>query len=533
MKRCPECRRDYFDDTLLYCLDDGNALLEGPASGSEPPGSAGGQYDEPQTAILHNISSPADAATRPRIDATAGEKSAKNSIAVLPFVNMSADSENEYFCDGLAEEILNALARVDRLKVAARTSAFSFKGRNAKVSEIAAALNVNSVLEGSVRKSNDRLRITAQLVNAEDGYHLWSERYDRELKDIFDVQDEIALSVVDALKIKLLGNERSAVLKRYTESAEAHEYYLRGLSHFNKWTPTDFEKAIENFQRAIAIDPNYASAFAALADSFTELSFFSFSVADPGPKARVAAERALKLDDGLAEAHNSLALIKMYFDWDYAGAESEFKRAASINPGNASVHMWYGWFLGLMGRFDESLGELNRARELDPLSAPNINAIGVVLYWSGQTEKAITQFKDVLELHPNYPVAIAFLAEAYTQKGDLSSAASTIGKLASDAMDPQALLVMGYVYARSGDRDKALFIVDEFVKRSGADYLPAINFAHIYAGLGDHEEALKWLAKACDDRVTWVPFMRIDPKLAVLRSDPRFKELLKRAGFTV
>jgi len=546
MKRCPECRRDYFDDTLLYCLDDGNALLEGPASGSEPPTgvpagvspsgvamSSGVQFgDEPQTAILNNISSSPDAATRPRIDVTAGEKSAKNSIAVLPFVNMSADSENEYFCDGLAEEILNALARVDRLKVAARTSAFSFKGRNAKVSEIAAALNVNSVLEGSVRKSNDRLRITAQIVNAEDGYQLWSDRYDREMKDIFDIQDEIAMAVVEALKIKLLGEERATVLKRQTHNAEAYEFYLRGLSHFNKWTPTDFEKAIENFQRAIAIDPNYASAFAALADSFTELSFFSFSVADPGPRAREAAERALQLDDGLAEAHNSLALIKMYFDWDYAGAEAEFKRAVALNPGSALIHMWYGWYLGLTGRFDESLTELHRARELDPLSAPNNNAIGVVLHWSGETDRAIEQFEDVLELNPNYPVTVAFLAEAYVEKGDLVSAVATIERLASGTMDPQALSVMGYVYARSGDRDKALLIADEFAKRSGADYLPATNFAHIYAGLGDHEEALKWLAKACDDRVTWVPFMRIDPKLAVLRTDPRFRELLKRAGFT-
>ncbi len=532
MKRCPECRRDYYDDTLLYCLDDGNALLEGPASGSDRAASAGGQLDEPATAILHITASPVEEATRPLIDGLAAKGSAP-SIAVLPFVNMSADAENEFFCDGLAEEILNALARVERLKVAARTSAFSFKGRNVNVGEIAAALNVNTVLEGSVRKSNDRLRITAQLANAGDGYQLWSERYDREMKDIFDVQDEIAVAVVEALKIKLLGEEKAALLKRHTQSAEAHEFYLRGLSHFNKWTPADFDRAIENFQRAIAIDPTYASAYAALADSFTELSFFSFSVADPGPRAREAAERALKLDDGLAEAHNSLALIKMYFDWDYAGAEAEFKRAVAINPGNASVHMWYGWFLGLMGRFDESLGELNRAREVDPLSAPNINAIGVVLYWSGQTDRAIAQFEDVLELHPNYPVAIAFLAEAYVQKGDLVSAVVTIEKIASDAMDPQALSVLGYVYAKSGDREKAVQVLDTFKDLSGQGYSPAINYAHIYAGLGDHEKAFKWLANACDKRVTWVPFMRVDPKFDVLRSERRFDEMLGRAGFGV
>lgn len=514
MKRCPECGRDYNDDSLRFCLDDGSELLFGP-----------GSLDEPPTVILHETVAGA-AAARATSDSV-------NSIAVLPFVNLSADAENEYFCDGLAEEILNALARVDKLKVVARTSAFSFKGRNAKVIDIAAALNVNSVLEGSVRKSNNRLRINAQLVNAADGYQLWSERYDREMEDIFDVQDEIAVAVVEALKIKLLGEEKAALLKRHTQSAEAHEYYLRGLSHFNKWTPADFDKAIENFQRAIAIDLNYASAYAAMADAFTELSFFSFSVADPGPKARDAAEKALQLDEGLAEAHNSLALIKMYFDWDYAGAEAEFKRAIDINPGNASVHMWYGWFLGLMGRFDESLGELDRARELDPLSAPNINAIGVVLYWSGQTDKALAQFKDVLELHPNYPVTLAFLAEAYAQKGDLTSAIATIETIATDVMDPQALSVLGYVFARSANREKAVQILDKFKQLSIKGYSPAINIAHIYAGLGDHEDALEWLTKACDERVTWVPFMKVDPKFDVLRSDPRFGELLQRAGFTV
>ncbi len=523
MKRCPECRRDYYDDALLYCLDDGNPLLEGPASGGLLP-------SEGETAILTEKTLLKANGLAGRSGADSG---AAKSIAVLPFVNMSADAENEYFCDGLAEEILNALARVERLKVAARTSAFSFKGRSANVAEIAAALNVSTVLEGSVRKSKDRLRITAQLVNAADGYQLWSERYDRELTDIFDIQDEIAVAVVEALKIKLLGEEKAALLKRYTQSAEAHEFYLRGLSHFNKWTPADFDKAIENFQRAIAIDPNYVSAQAALADAYTELSFFSFSAVDARPNAKAAAEKALAIDDGLAEAHNSFALIKMYFDWDYAGAEAEFRRAIAINPGNASVHMWYGWFLGLMGRFEESLRELHRARELDPLAAPNTNAIGVVLYWSGETDKAIAQFEHVLELHPNYPVSIAFLAEAYVQKGDLLSATATIKRLASDTMDPQALSVLGYVYARSGDREKAMQVIGKFNELSGKGYSPAINFAHIRAGLGDHEDALDCLAQACDERVAWVPFIKVDPKFGSLRSEPHFHELLRRAGFTV
>ncbi|HUE83518.1 MAG TPA: tetratricopeptide repeat protein [Pyrinomonadaceae bacterium] len=375
MKRCPECGRDYYDDTLLYCLDDGNALLEGPARASsgdeaatailsEPPASGGGfdRGDESKTAILSSVEAQA-------------AKSA--SIAVLPFANMSADAEYEYFCDGLAEELLNALAKIDDLKVAARTSAFSFKGKNINVNEIGRALGVNTVLEGSVRKAGDRVRITAQLINVADGYHVWSERYNSEMKDIFDVQDEITLAVVEALKIKLLGDERAAVLKRHTTSAEAHEFYLRGLSYFMRWTPEFFQKAIESFDQAIAIDPRYASAYAGLAEVYTEMSFFAFHRGYM-PKAREAARKALELDDMLGEAHKSLGVILMYYDRDYAGAEYEFKRAIALDPRNAHIHNWYGWYLGLMGRFDESLKELKRARELDPLSDMINFAIGTV-----------------------------------------------------------------------------------------------------------------------------------------------------------
>lgn len=452
------------------------------------------------------------------------------SIAVLPFANISADDENEYFCDGLAEELLNALSKIEELKVAARTSAFFFKGKNAEAREIGKTLGVNTVLEGSVRKAGSRIRINVQLVNAADGYQLWSERYDREMRDVFDVQDEIAVAVTDALKIKLLGDEKTAVLKRHTQSPEAHEYYLRGLSHFNKWTPADFEKAIENFERAIEIDENYASAYAALADAYTELLFFSFSAGDVRPKAREAARKALELDERLAEAHNSMALIKMYLDWDFSAAEAEFRRAIELNPGSASVHMWYGWFLALMGRFDESLAELRRAHELDPLSPPNNNAIGVNYHWSRQPELAIAQILDVLELNPNYPVSISFLAEAYVQAGDMRSAVETVERIASAEMDPQALAVAGYVYARAGNREKAAGILNEFERLTEQGNVSAMNFAQVYASLGDKEQAFAWLEKAVEDRAIWLPFLKVDVKFDPIRDDPRFDEILKRVN---
>ncbi|MBK9214180.1 MAG: tetratricopeptide repeat protein [Chloracidobacterium sp.] len=519
MKRCPECRKDYVDDTLLYCLDDGTSLVQGTVT------------DEPATAILSRAFDPLLEKQTAVFDSAESRKRATNSIAVLPFTNVSADADNEYFCDGLSEELLNALARIEDLKVAARTSTFLFKGKDIRLSEIADALNVSKVVEGSVRRAGDRLRINVQLVNAADGYQLWSERYDRDMKDIFDIQDEIAVAVVDALKIKLLGDEKTSMLKHHTQSPEAYEYYLRGLSHFNKWTPTDFEKAVGNFERAIAIDPEYASAFAAMADAYTELLFFSFSSGDARQKARKAADKALALDASLSEAHNSLALIKMYFDWDYPAAEAEFKRAIALNPGNASVHMWYGWFLALMGRFDESLVQSRRGHELDPLSPPNNNAIGVSLHWAGQTERAIAQFLDVLEMNPKYPVSQSFLAEAYVQAGDLNSAMETIEETKPEAMDPQALAVAGYVYARAGKREKAIGILNEFEQRSTQGNVSALNFAQIYASLGDDEQAFAWLDKAIEEQAIWLPFLKVDVKFEPLRSDPRYQALLRRVGF--
>lgn len=476
---------------------------------------------------LRDLNTSSGSSTRPASRSASGG----NSIAVLPFTNMSADEENEYFCDGLAEELLNALAKIEDLKVAARTSSFSFKNRNADASQIGKALHVKTILEGSVRKSGNRLRITAQLIDAADGYHLWSERYDREMKDIFDVQDEITLAVVDALKVKLFGEEQDAVLKRHTRNPEAHEFYLRGLFYFNRFTPDDFQKASESFRRAIAIDPRYASAYAGLADAYTELSFFSFSPSETMPKARVAANKALELDDRLAEAHNSLAIIKMYFDWDYAGAELEFKRNIALNPGRALIHMWYGWYLALMGRFDDSFKEMQGAQELDPLSATINSGIGIVFHWSRQRERAIEQFLKVLEMNPNYLIACSFLAEAYEQKGDFVSAIAIIEKIQQAGTDPLTLSTAGYVYAKSGDRHKALEILNEFVKRSNQEYVPAFSFAQIYAGLGDNEQALAWLDKACNERAVWIPFLKVDLKFDSLRSNPRFQQLLKKAGF--
>jgi len=442
---------------------------------------------------------------------------------------VSADPENEFFCDGLAEELLNALGKIEELKVAARTSAFSFKGKNVNVSEIGRALGVNTVLEGSVRKAEERVRITVQLVSIADGYHLWSERYDREMKDIFDVQDEITLAIVDALKVKLLGAKKAAVLKRHTRNPEAHEFYLRGLSYFMRWTPEFFQKAIESFDQAIAIDPRYASAYAGLAECYTEMSFFA-APREWMPKAREAARQALELDDTLGNAHNSLAVIKMYYDRDYAGAEHEFKRAIALDPGSAHIHMWYGWYLGLMGRFDEGLKEQRRAQELDPLSDHPNFGIGATFYWSRQPERAIEHFHGVIELNPNFRIAYWFLTDAYVAKGDFASAIATIENAPIALNDPVTLSAAGHAYGKAGERRKALEILSELERQSSQEYELAFHIAQIYLGLGDHEQALAWLEKACDERSIWLIWLGVDPKFDPLRSDPRFQDLLRRVG---
>lgn len=517
MKRCPQCGREY-DNTMSFCRDDGSELLYGPPSTSSGEEAATSIFPGP------TVGESATAVLPARLP-TSNEP--ENSIAVLPFANMSADAENEYFCDGLAEELLNALSKIEDLKVAARTSAFSFKGKQKNISEIANALNVKTVLEGSVRKSANRVRITANLINAADGYRLWSEQYDREMRDIFDIQDEITVTVVDALKVKLLGKEKIAVLKRHTNSPEAYELYLRGLAYYVKWTREFFHKAIECFEQAIAIDPRYAAAYAVMAECYTELSFFS-STGDWIPKAKEAASKALEHDDTLGEGHNALAVILMYFDHDFTAAEREFKRAISLDPANARFHNWYGWYLGLMGRFEEGLKEMKRALELDPLSELINFGVGAIYHWARQPEHAIESFQRILASNSSFLLAFWFLIDAYIAKGEVDSAIVTIENSTLKITDPVTLSTIGYAYAKAGNPEKAYEILGDLERQLDEDNEASFYIAQIYLGLGDKEQTLTWLERAVDERSVWLIPLGRDPKFDPLRSEPRFKRLLRR-----
>jgi len=519
MKRCPECGREY-DNTMMFCLDDGAELLYGPAS-----------MDEPATAISSEpLAKPTGSPSGEGVTALFQTSSASqidiaNSIAVLPFAHLSSDPDDEYFCDGLAEELLNALSRIDGLKVAARTSSFSYKGKDVRIAEIGRTLGVEKVLEGSVRKSGNRLRITAQLINTADGYHVWSDRYDRETRDIFDIQDEITLAVVEALKLKLFGDERSAVLKKGTENAEAHELYLRGRALWSRRTYADFTKATEHFERAIGLDPNYALAYAGLADCYTFFAYFeAYSPAEMAPKTKSAVEKAIKLGPGLPECHCSLAIYKTFFEFDIAAGEKDLRKAIGLNPHSPLAHYWLCSVLAALGRAEESLIEGRAAMKLDPLS-PVVNAtLARALCCAGQYDEAIELSIRNFEILPDFFFSHWVLGWAHEQLGDMGTAIDHYRKAAKDS----GLTLFGYLgkaLARSGHPDEARALLDELEQRTKNQYVSPVASAVILAELGEMSSALEMLNRAWQVRAIHLMWVRCDPVFEAFRSEPLFKEI--------
>lgn len=457
-------------------------------------------------------------------------------IAVLPFANFSADLENDYFCDGLAEELLNALAKIKGLKVAARTSAFSFRGKNIDVGEIGAALRVNTVLEGSVRKAGNRLRITAQLVSASDGFHIWSGQYDRELSDIFSVQEEITLAIVDSLKLKLLGEQRAEVFRRCTESAEAYSLYLHGRFSWNKRTREDVMRAIRYFEEAIDLDPNYALAYTGIADCYNA-SGFAYDLGLPAgeviSRAKSAAAKALEIDDTLAEAQTSLAYAKLLFDWDFEQAETLFRRALELNPNYANARHWYTHLLMALSRFDEALEEGERALELDPLSAVMNTHLGWHFMCTREYDLAISQFHRTFTLDSEFVVAQWYLALAFEQVGRYSEAETAFRQvLMATNQDLIIRADAAHFYAVSGQRERALSELAELEKLSQTKYVSSFGLALICVGLGDDDRAFGYFEKAYEERSDMLIYLNVDHRFDRIHSDPRFKTLIKRVGLS-
>ena len=455
------------------------------------------------------------------------------SIAVLPFVNMSADSEQEYFCDGLSEEIINALTQLEDLRVIARTSAFSFKGKDVNVRDIGRELNVETVLEGSVRKAGNRLRITAQLVNAAEGHHLWSERYDRELDDVFAIQDEITLAIVDRLKVRLLGDDEEKLCKCHTLGFEVYDLYLKGRYFWNRMTEDGLKTAIQYFEKVVELAPDCALAYAGLADSYNVLPFFSsVSPRDTFPKAKEAALKALEIDETLGEVHTSFASILVRYDWNWEQSEREHKRAIELNPGYATAHHWYAMYLLFLTRFDEAIEEITKAHMLDPLSVI-INAnLGQILSHAGRFDQAIDRFKKTIEMDPDIPYAHLQLGGLYFQKGLLEEGRAELEKerKISAGRNPVIEAFIGGVYALIGDTEEARRVLDDLLERSKHMYVSPYGLARSYFALGQNDQGFEWLDKAYEERDHWLCFLKVHPVTESVGSDPRFKAMLKKIG---
>jgi tetratricopeptide (TPR) repeat protein len=428
----------------------------------------------------------------------------------------------------MAEEIINALTKVEGLRVAARTSAFQFKGKAQDMRTIGEGLNVKTLLEGSVRTAGNRLRVTAQLISVVDGYHLWSERYDREMEDVFDIQDDISARIVDALKIRLAGKQP----QRATPDIEVYHLYLKGRYYWNKMTTEAYRKAIDHFERAIAIDPTYALAYAGLADSYTGLGDAGHSAIPPKEafsSATAAVEKALEIDETLAEAHASLGHLKMH-DFDWAGAEREFKRAIELNPNYATTHHMYGFYLAQRGRTQEAITTMKRAMELDPVSLSINTDLGVLFYYARQYDEAIEQYRKTLEMDPQFVRAYVTLGSTYGQKGMYQEAIAVFERAMDLSGDRSKIAALGRAYALSGKKEEALEAIEELKDLSKQRYVSPYCIALIYASLGETDQAIDWLRNAYEEHVSELIYMKVDPYLDKIRSDSRFIELLVKVG---
>ena len=456
--------------------------------------------------------------------------SSDKSIAVLPFENLSGDPDNAYFAEGIQEEILTRLSKIADLKVISHTSTQQFQSKPTNLSEIAKQLGVANILEGSVQRSADQVRVNVQLIKAATDAHLWADTFDRKLTDIFAVESEIATTIAETLQAKLTGSEKTAIAKRPTANPEAYELYLKGLFFWNKRTAADLRKAIQYFNQAVGKDPSYALAYVGLADSYSLLpGYGAASPADSFPQARAAAEKALEFDDTLAEAHTSLANV-LDHDFDFERALKEFERAIELNPNYATARHWYGnEFLGPMGRFDEAIAESKRARELDPLSLI-INAdLGVVYMWARQYDKAIEQLRRTIEMDPQFYYAHYNLGVALQSKGQLNDAITEYRKAVELSDDPFVLGLLGQAYARKGQREEAQKILARLTEEAKSRYVPAYSFALMYLALGDKERAIDEMERAYREGAGADIYpIKVDPMLDDLRGHPRFEALVQK-----
>jgi serine/threonine protein kinase/Tfp pilus assembly protein PilF len=456
----------------------------------------------------------------------------KPSIAVLPFDDLSQLKDQDYICEGLAETLITKLSQIEDLYVPARTSAFSFRGKEKNYQDIGVKLNVGAVLEGGLQKLGNELRITARIINTSDGSQLWGEAYDGQEEDIFNIQDQITNKIVTYLKIGLSGQEKTQLAKRYTENSEAYNLYLQGRSYWHKRGPENLEKAIGYFQEALEIDPGFALAYVGTAESYMILAENLYvSPNDVITKVEVAIQKALEIDTNLAEAIAARGLMKNWFYWDFPGAEIDYKQAIELNPGNSLARMMYAFFLSYIERHDEAIKEINIARRLDPFAPRTVANAGLLYCFARQYDKAVEELENAREIYPQHTATYTYLFWTYAMLGEYEKAINLLD-LAIEIMGRHPLLVirMAYGYGLAGNKVKSREFLDEALEASETQFVAPTSIAAVYGALGENDIAFEWLEKAFLERDPKLTYLRILPEYEPLRSDPRYKEMLKKVG---
>jgi serine/threonine protein kinase/tetratricopeptide (TPR) repeat protein len=460
-------------------------------------------------------------------------RKAFDSIAVLPFENASADPNTEYLSDGITESIINNLSHLPKLRVIARSTVFRYKGQITDPQRVGSELNVRAVLTGRVVQRGDLLTIGTELVDVANGWRLWGEQYNRKLADVVAIQEEIAHEIFERLRLSLTGDEKKRVNKRPTLDAQAYQDYLRGQFYWNKRTADGVKKGIEYFQRAIERDPGYTLPYVGLADCYNILGFYAYAAPrDAFPKAKAAALKALEIDGALTEAHASLAYGRLYYEWDWAGAEREFKGVVERNPTYATGHLYYGNLLGAMGRLGEAAEQFEKGREIDPLSLIINTSVGWTFYFSRQYEHAVESLRKTMEIDAHFAYAHAMLGKSYLQLGRFQEAIAEL-QVASELSGASSLYLamLGHAFAVSDNSAEAQKILNQLIEQSSRSYVSSYGVAEVYSGLGDKDQAFEWLEKAYEERARTMVMLKVEPELDPVRSDTRFQHLLQRMNF--
>jgi len=525
----------YSDEALNFCRIDGTPLV---AEG-EPQTllfNSGAQTGEAETAVFRPSSEVRSrAATSSSLTAPLGRKRASrkaiDSLAVLPFVNATGDAETEYFSDGITESIINSLSQLPKLRVVPRSTVFRYKGRDADPQEVGRELGVRAVLTGRVLQVGDSFVVKCELIDVEQHAQIWGEQYRRELADIFKVEEEISKEISSKLRFKLSGEEKKRLGKRYTENTAAYHLYLKGRYYTNKRTEEWIRRGIACFQQAIDTDPNYALAYAGLADAYAFLasSTGGSRPRDTYPKAKAAALKALELDAALSEAHASLGFYHLMYDWNFAEAEREFKRSVKLNPNYANAHDGYGFLLKATGRIEESIRESKEAKKLDPLSLYTVVSLGWAYYFARDFDRAVEQGRKALEMEPRFDFAYWIIGVAEAQQGHAEESVAALNQavlLTGGSLTHMAHL--GYAYALAGKREEAAQVLADLEESAGEKYVSAYYFAIIHLGLGDRDQTFHWLEQAVEERSGFLAFIKVEPMFDSLRSDERFAALLRR-----